>query len=275
MGCGASTATGKHEHQVKDTTGTSGTSRYAADDDGESYGEPQELTDEELRLLAELDHRSTCSTAVSAEEPSAFSANVRLQLKVIKARVLHGIDGSVDEASASTTSDAKADAKPESARYKYGDLKPRQVRKIADWAAKVTRANPEGYEPVPDRWVPRRDSGSSFSQSLSHKDSDMLSPRSVTSSMYPETPTRMMSGMTPRRDGSAANFDNMEVSGSQSDALSTMASPPGFLGESVVEDDDEAPTLDVTRLRRQQAIERRKEEIEEQRAAGMPAAHEE
>ena len=319
MGCGASAEQQQQHHEKSanksqrrsDGGGSSGDSKYAARDedddgvDGESYGEPHvELTAEEAKILAEIDRRSAASTAESAEEPSSFSTTVRVQLKVIKARVMHGIDGTCEDVPAEpttpTTPQAGSPRGTNPNKYQFGDLKPRQVRKIADWAQKVVKANAAtegGYAHVPDRWI-RRDSKTSLSGSGSVRAGSPRvdgggggddTPRSVAESSvgYPETPKRFgraQSDMdaSPRERGSARNFDQFDVSdsGRFNDSTSPGAdrhlafTPPGLISDDDCDDngdggaalldggDDDGPTLDKEHLKRMQLLARQQEDNE-------------
>lgn len=217
MGCGASTAnssgdgkSAKGKYQTSDRSHTSG---YAdpqqRSDDADDIDDDEPLvppTEEELRLIAEMDKRSSCSTAVSAEEPGNFRLNVRVGMRVMKARVLHGIDGDCEDADTLAAKSTRPDS--EAQRRPYGDLKPKQVRKIHDWAQKVLLAHgndPSNFEPVPERYLSRHGHASSPNLSASrhasqiaintstdgHSEGSMLSPRTPSgSTAYPPTPHR-------------------------------------------------------------------------------------
>jgi hypothetical protein len=219
MGCGASSHTDGRALHKKNQSSHSGNSRYAPqdktnthtgreeqddEDDLDSYDEPP-MTDEQLRLCNEMEMRSSVSTAESADEPSEFAKTVKIKMRVAKARVLHGIDGACESSQEIDATEAQRRQQPSAeAGYRpFGDLKPRQVRKIQEWVNSMYQdnGNTDIYDAVPDRYFGAKgfsdtasghDIGTSGSSHYDNGDS----PRSLCSppGPAPSTPHRYPSG---------------------------------------------------------------------------------
>jgi hypothetical protein len=265
MGCGASSNVQEQSAKSKATkskTGDSVSTRsaYAAHEpdshetEDEDYEEP-ELTEEQQRLLAELEHRSTVSTAVSAEEPTPFTVNMRVSYICVKARIFHGIDGTCETAAEIQDSDLKRKtscdmtAAATHARL-FGDLKPRQVRKIQEWVQKIysSNGNSDCYEAVPERYA-RADGLPNFAGLNSPPASPNLMHTSTSYTEYPDTPKCLRSDDMNSFSGlltARTTVDKTACDASVSDFSDPNATPrpaiPGLLDEG-----DETPRMALMR----------------------------
>lgn len=196
MGCGASTAQEQKPTGKTDASGHSTSTAYVHQVEPELSDDDVPMTEEQLKLIEEIDARTAASTAESASEPGDFKISVRIGVRCAKARILHGIDGSCEAAlpKEMEASSPLARAGNAASSDNYGELKPRQIKKIQEWVDRVRFSSNGRHSPVPERYGSKNNLRIDVSDSFHGSTDGMLSPLRETS-----TPRSQMDN-TPRSE---------------------------------------------------------------------------